>query len=218
MSKVLKMVLGGMLVTQTVWAQPGGGSAPATPPAAAPAPSPSPTPGTPAPTPAPTGAAAPAAEVDMGVRQRSTLSPQDMISQAREYRGRAAEVLQRIEGQQDQAKKEKDIIRLNCLTDKLVQAKVNINIADTAIVSLEDAVRRRDEGASLYEYTRVTIVHQKAQVLENEAQQCVGEDLSYVGATRVDVEVDPNVRTDDPTAPGADSTPVDRPPVASSFQ
>jgi hypothetical protein len=154
----------------------------------------------------------------MAVRQRSTLSPQDMIAQSREYRAKAAEVLQRIEGQQDQAKKEKDIIRLNCLTDKLVQAKVNINIADTAIVSLEDAVRRRDEGASLYEYTRVTIVHQKAQVLENEAQQCVGEDLSFVGATRVDVEVDPNVRTDDPTAPGGSGTPVDRPPVASSFQ
>jgi hypothetical protein len=153
----------------------------------------------------------------MAVRQRSTLSPQDMISQARQYRATAADVLQRIQGQQDQAKKDKDIIRLNCLTDKLVQAKVNINIADTAIVSLEDAVRRRDEGASLYEFTRVTIVHQKAQVLENEAQQCVGEDLSFVGATRVDVEVDPNVRTDDPTAPEAPPMAVDRPPVASPF-
>ena len=68
-----------------------------------------------------------------------------------------------------------------------------------------------------YEFTRVTIVHQKAQVLENEAQQCVGEDLSFVGATRVDVEVDPGVRTDDPTAPGGTMTPVDRPPLASPF-
>jgi hypothetical protein len=219
MSKVLKMVLGGMLVTQSVWAQPGGAAAPAAPAPATPAPSPTPAAPVPTPTPPPSGEAAPAAtEVDMAVRQRSTLSPQDMITQAREYRAKAAEVLQRIEGQQEQAKKEKDIIRLNCLTDKLVQAKVNINIADTAIVSLEDAVRRRDEGASLYEYTRVTIVHQKAQVLENEAQQCVGEDLSFVGATRVDVEVDPSVRTDDPTAPGGSGTPVDRPPVASSFQ
>jgi hypothetical protein len=156
-------------------------------------------------------------EVDMGVRQRSTLSPQDMISQARDYRAKAAEGQTRILTLEEQAKKDKDIIRINCLHDKLVQAKVNINIADTAIVSLEDAVRRHDEGASLYEFTRVTIVHQKAQVLENEAQQCVGEDLSFVGATRVDVDVDPNVRTDNPTAPAVNVTPVDRPPSASPF-
>jgi hypothetical protein len=126
-------------------------------------------------------------------------------------------MLLRIQGLQEQAKKEKDIIRLNCLTDKLVQAKVNLNIADTAIVNMEDAIHRKDDGASLYEFTRVTIVHQKAQVLDNEAQQCVGEDLSFVGATRVDVEVDPGVRTDDPTSPGGSTTPIDRPPVASPY-
>jgi hypothetical protein len=216
MSKVLKMVLGGMLVAQSVAAQPGQVTPPPAPGAAAPAPPSAPPPSPPA-APVSGDAVAAPADVDMAVRQRSTLSPQDMIAQAREYRGKAAEVLQRIQGQQDQAKKEKDIIRLNCLTDKLVQAKVNINIADTAIVNLEDAVRRKDEGASLYEFTRVTIVQQKAQVLENEAQQCVGEDLSFVGATRVDVEVDPNVRTDDPTAPGTEPTPVDRPPAASPY-
>ena len=199
MSKVLKLVLGGMLVAQTVAAQPGPAPAPAAPPA----------PGAP---PAP-------AEAELSVGKRSTLSPQEMVVQAREYRGRANEVLIRIQGLQDQAKKDKDIIRLNCLTDKLVQAKVNLNIADQAIINLEDAIRRRDDGASLHEFTRVTIVHQKAQVLENEAQQCVGEDLTFVGATRVDVEIDPNVRRDNPAdnPPSLGSIPIDRPPSASPF-
>jgi hypothetical protein len=200
MSKVTKLVLAGMLLAQTVAAQP----------------DPSPPPAT-DPTTAPSQPGAPGAEVDISVPHRSTLRPQEMVAQARDYRARASEVLVRIESLQERARKEKDIIRLNCLTDKLQQAKVNLNIADQAIVNLEDAIRRQDDGASLHEFTRVTLVHQKAQVLGAEAEQCVGEDLTFVGDTRVDVEIDPGVRQDDPTAAGLPVLPVDRPPSASPF-
>ena len=59
---------------------------------------------------------------------------------------------------------------------------------------------------------------QKAQVLGAEGQACVGEDLSYVGATKVEVE-HPGVEGD-PTGPWTvlDPTPgFERPPSASPY-
>jgi hypothetical protein len=217
MRQALKLSLAITLIAPAgvvAFAQPGAqpGAPPAAPPAAT-QPAPAPAPG---PTPAP--AAPPPAEADIAVRQRSTLSPQEMIRQSRDYRERMVQVLKRIEGLVEQAKKEKDIIRLNCLMDKLVQTRVNVNIAEQGIINLEDAVRRNDEGGALHEYTRVTIVNQKSQVLASEAEACVGEDLSFVGATRVDVDVDPGIRQDDPMRPGFDRPPFERPPVASPFK
>ena len=71
-----------------------------------------------------------------------------------------------------------------------MQAKVNINIAEQAMTTLQESIARADEGARTHEFTRLTIVNQKVLVLGTEAENCIGEDLSFVGATRVDVEVD----------------------------
>ena len=116
---------------------------------------------------------------------------------------------------QDQAKREKDIIRLNCVTDKLVQARVNVNIGEQSMASLQESVTRSDAGESTHEFTRLTIVNQKVTVLGAEAENCIGEDLSFVGATRVDVEVDPNIPQYDPTQPGSPFIDITRPPEAS---
>jgi hypothetical protein len=187
MSRALRFAIGGLFLAQSVAAQPGSPPPPAAAPPAAPAP----------------------AEADIGVRARAVLSPQEMLEQSRGYRDRIQQTVARIEQQIEQARNEKDIIRINCLTDKLVQARAHLAIANQAVTNLTQAVGRADEGATMHEYTRVTIVSQKVQVLANEADQCVGEDLSFVGATRVDVDVDPGVRPDDPTqVPPPDVDPI----------
>jgi hypothetical protein len=190
MSRALKLLLGLTLLAQAGVAQ-----------SQAPSPQPAPT---------------PAPNVDIPVRQRSVLSSQDMINQSTDYRTRMEQTLKQVQGLAEQARKQKDVIRLNCVLDKLAQLKANVTIADSAIQSLREATARRDEGASVHEYTRVTIVNQKAQVLGAEAQACVGEDLAYVGATRVDVEID-GIPPGDPTQPWPVHPTNDRPPLASPF-
>ena len=74
---------------------------------------------------------------------------------------------------------------------------------------------RADEGERTHEFTRLTIVNQKVQVLGAEAENCIGEDLSFVGATRVDVEIDPNIPQYDPTQPPAPGIDIERPGEAS---
>jgi len=160
------------------------------------------------------GPAAPGA-ADVSVKQRPTLTPEEMVNQAREYTKNMNDVLKRIQTLQEQAKREKDIIRLNCVTDKVVQVRVNISIAEQSIAALQEAVTRADEGERTHEFTRLTIVNQKVQVLGAEAENCIGEDLSFVGATRVDVEIDPNIPQYDPTKPPAPGIDIERPGEAS---
>ena len=157
-------------------------------------------------------------EVDLSVGQKPTLTTQEMISQAREYQQGMGHVLKRIQTLQETARKQKDIIKLNCVQDKLVQARVNVSIADQALTSLQENVARADEGGRAHEFTRLTIINQKVTVLGAEAENCVGEDLSFVGATRIDVEIDPNIPRDDPTQPAGPTTNITRPPAASTYQ
>jgi len=173
----------------------------------------------PAPAPAPIPGAAPA-PVDPSTVQKSTISGDEMLSQGREYRRDINSITMQIQVQSEQAKADKDVIRLNCLLDKLTQVKVNGNIMDQALQSLQESVSRHDESAQLHEYTRITIINQKAQVLRAEADACVGAETNYVGPTKVVVESPPGLTaTIDQPAPAAPPiTIIDRPPVASPFQ
>ncbi len=157
----------------------------------------------------------PPGAVDLSVPHRSSLSPTDMLKQGREYRASMDKVIVDLQALVEQAKKQKDVIRLNCVMDKLMQVKVNMNIADEALQKLQEAAGRRDDSASLHEYTRITIVNQKVQVLENEGQTCVGAELNYIGATRVEVEA-PEV-AEGMTDPSLEPPPLERPNAATNF-
>ncbi len=187
MKKLSKLLVGTLLISSTVVAQPG-------PPTA-------PSPG-----------------VDISVGQKPTLTVDEMISQSRGYQQGMGQILKRIGALQDTARKQKDIIKLNCVSDKLVQAKVNVSIADQAMTSLQEHVARADEGGRTHEFTRLTIINQKVTVLGAEAENCIGEDLSFVGATRVDLDVDPNIPQTDPTQPPVPVSTIERPPAASTFR
>jgi hypothetical protein len=166
--------------------------------------------------PAPPAPAA-GADVDISVKQRPMLSSQEMVGQGKEYFRNMNDTLVRIQALQETARRQKDIIKLNCVTDKLVQAKVNINIAEQAMNSLQENIARVDEGGRTHEFTRLTIVNQKVLVLGAEAENCIGEDLSFVGATRIDVEVDPSIPQTDPTVPPAPIIDLIRPPPATNY-
>src|SRR4029079_15676775 len=124
----------------------------------------------PASAPAPAPAPAASGEVDISVKQRPTLTPQDMLGQGKEYFTAMNQTLVHIQTLQETARRQKDIINLNCVTDKLVQAKVNINIAEQAMTTLQESIARADEGGRTHESTRLTIVNQKVLVLGTEAE------------------------------------------------
>jgi hypothetical protein len=149
--------------------------------------------------------------------QGKLLNPGEMVAQSKEFMGRMQQVLQRVVQLQEIARKQKDIIKLNCVNDKLVQIKGNMNVAETATTSLHESIARNDEAQRQHEFTRISLTSQKVQVLGTEAENCIGEDLTYVGQTEVKVEIDPTIPEADPTRDVKPEPVIERPPIASPF-
>ena len=79
-----------------------------------------------------------------------------------------------------------------------------MTVTDQSMAALNsDVASAATTPRAQHEFTRITILYQKVVTLGTEAEQCIGEDVSYVGATRVDVEIDPSIPDDgsDPTRP-----------------
>ena len=146
-----------------------------------------------------------------------SLTPEQTLSQSQKYMSKMRETQTNIQKLQDQARSKKHIIKLNCVSDKLVQVKGHLAVADQSFTALNTAAARGDDAGRKHEYTRMTILFEKVTVLGTEAENCIGEDASYIGSTKVDVDIDPNIPDDDPTQPQLPLPDVSRPPEASPF-
>jgi hypothetical protein len=120
------------------------------------------------------------------------LSAQDMQARGEAMVAEMEATMRRMTERQIQARTAKDIIKLNCVNDKLLQVKQLLNIADDARVQLQVAGDDREHA-----YTEITLASEKVATLGGEADGCVGEGEIFVGATKVSVSA-PRV-IDDPT-------------------
>jgi hypothetical protein len=156
-------------------------------------------------------------EGGVDLKKGARLSPQETLTQSRDYVQKMRNTQKRIEVLQDKARRQKDVVKLNCVNDKLTRTRGHMTVVDQSMGQLETAVERGDDGARQHEYIRIAILYEKVLVLGTEAENCIGEDVSYVGETRVDVEIDPNIPNEDPTEPSLPFPDVTRPPEASPF-
>lgn len=158
------------------------------------------------------------ADAEMSFRKGSQLTAQEQIAQADKYMASMKDVEAKIEAIVQKARSEKDIIKLNCANDKLTQVKGLRNLADQAYRSLKRPGIGEDQRN--HEFAKLTIAYQKITVLHQEAEACIGEEISFVGTTQVDVDVDKDIPAEDPTEVPPPLGIVDiivRPPLASPF-
>ena len=83
-----------------------------------------------------------------------------------------------IQHLQQVARQAKDVIKLNCVNDKLVQVKPQMNMFDTHAVELEGAVSDGDRFAA---FEGMSISAENIHRLREEADQCIGEPTSFGG-------------------------------------
>lgn len=160
-------------------------------------------------------AASGGSDASVDFRKSVTLTPAETAAQTKEYFKRMQDAEKHILVMQARAKRDKDMVKLNCVGDKLSQVRGHISVANTSVKLITGGVN--DDGARQHEFTRMTILFQKVSTLDQEAQQCIGEDVSYVGATQNSMEVDPSVPPGDPTVPDMPLPEPTRPPEASPF-
>ena len=161
-----------------------------------------------------------APDVGLPMDKTAQLSPAEMSSKADDDIASMKTALTRVLQLQQSARKQKDIIKLNCVNEKLIQVKQLLNIAEMSRTNLTEAIANRDEGGRYHQFGQVTVAGEKTSSLRDEAEACIGDELRFVGETEVEVVKPPipDDPTDDPPFDygGADLT-IERPTYASPF-
>ena len=164
-------------------------------------------------------AGAPGAKSDAQVafERRVQLSPQQqeveadlILAQMRAVSGTTQRMLA-------QARLARDVVKTLCLNDKLSQVDVALRSATDRKTALHAAVVRGDREMSNHEFTILTVLKKRTDQLSTEANQCIGEEAAFIGATNVVTIVDTSLPAGDQTdVPTVIPLPVITPPISTS--
>lgn len=126
-------------------------------------------------------------------------------------------ILARVLKHVEDAREERDVVKLNCVNEKLTAIKGLLRISEQADVSMQEALARRNSEVANHEYEKIAIAMSKCEQLVAESEACVGELAVYAGDTQVEVEI-----TGEPPEDLSEDIPKDeiitRPPAASPYQ
>ena len=142
-------------------------------------------------------------DVTVAGETSAKLSPREMLEEADELTDEMEGYHKRVLELQKSARQAKDVIKLNCVNEKLLAVKQLMNIADSAETDLTEAIAGDDRDAEVAEYGQVVLAHERATTMRDEAEGCIGEEIIFVGPTAVTVEGPdiPDAPTDDPEDP-----------------
>lgn len=90
-------------------------------------------------------------------------------------------------------KSEPDILKINCINEKLAAIKGFLKVSEESYTNLRDATSSGDEEAAVHHYTLVAVAGQKVNDLGEEAQTCVGEVQMFADQTAVERREDPGI-------------------------
>ena len=86
----------------------------------------------------------------------------------------------------EEAQSKKDVVKINCLREKVTAIKGLLRISEQAAVNLQQKFAESDEEGVQHEFVKITIAQQKIQGLHAEAQTCAGEGAQYSGETETE--------------------------------
>ena len=119
-------------------------------------------------------------------------------------RGSLSKVIKYLE----EAREQRDVLKLNCVNEKLTAIKGLLRVSEQADVAMQEAIATGEATAAEHEYEKIMIASKKVQGLATESEVCIGELAVYSGQTSVSVEVGDEVvstRSDAVTDGGQDA-------------
>jgi hypothetical protein len=131
---------------------------------------------------------------------RTDLSDAEKVRMSSESVARMRAALKQVLGRVEEARSEKDVVKLNCVNEKLTQIKGLLKVAEQSDVALNEALSAKQPGADA-EFAKVNIARGKVDGLKADAEQCIGQ-LAYIidEKTTVDVSQPTNLPNLDGTA------------------
>ncbi|MGH7294990.1 MAG: hypothetical protein ACRELB_08655, partial [Polyangiaceae bacterium] len=135
----------------------------------------------------------------VGFERHPQLSSQEQLSQAEASLSRMEQAAGTVRRQLEEARAARDVVKTLCLNDKLSQIDVANRSGRDRQAALQSAVQRNDVELANHEFTILTVLKQRTEQLSAEANQCIGEEIAFVGQTQVSMQVEPGM-------PGSDTT------------
>ena len=137
-----------------------------------------------------------------------------MLTQARASLPAMDRAAAGVRRQLQAAREEKDVVKSLCLNDKLNQVDLATRTATDRMSGLEAAVAANDAERVKHQYTVILVLRERVTTLVSEANQCIGEDVGFVGESNVTMEIDSDIPEIDPTTFPTDPI-ISQPPVIS---
>jgi hypothetical protein len=112
----------------------------------------------------------------------------DKLEAAADNLARMKVALKLVLGRAEQARNEKDVVKLNCVNEKLTQIKALIKVAEQADVALRQSVAAKSFSGEAA-FSKIAIARTKVDGLRSASEQCIGQ-LAYVVDEKTTVEVE----------------------------
>jgi hypothetical protein len=125
------------------------------------------------------------------------LTPEQMVKRAEQEIAKMDRTARSVRRQLSEARQERDVVKVLCLNDKLNQIDVALSSASDRQKALQSMVTNDNVDRAKHEFTIIVVLAERVQALQAEANQCVGEELGYVGDTQVTVDIDDDIADPD---------------------
>ena len=117
----------------------------------------------------------------------SGLPDSEKLEKSAEALGRMKTALKGVLTRVEEARNEKDVVKLNCVNEKLTQIKGLLKVAEQSDIALHEAISTKDPAAES-EFAKIGIARTKVDGLRGDAEQCIGQ-LAYIVDEKTTVEV-----------------------------
>jgi len=113
----------------------------------------------------------------------------DKAGRSRELLDRMREVLAKVLKHLEEAREERDVIKLNCVNESSPPSRGSAHLR-AGDVSMQEALAPPQREVAQHEFEKLSIAATKCEQLLAESEACVGELSVYAGETQVEVEIE----------------------------
>jgi hypothetical protein len=157
---------------------------------------------------------APAAAIE--APREVELPPEQQLSLAHTYLGKMDQGATTVRAALEQARAARDVVKTLCLNDKLNQIDVANRSAKDRSTTLQAAVSSHDRDRARHEFMILQVLKDRVEQLVKEANQCIGEEVGFIGESLVSLTIDPGIPDNNTDQLGNDPEIISEPPVLAS--
>ena len=148
----------------------------------------------------------------------AAISGPEMLEWVRQQTNTSRDILEKVQSMLEDARSEKDTIKMTCLDDKVTQIHVSFRGIEERTDSLKLSIDSGDMVSSRQIFSILKIYITRIFGLDSEAENCLGESDVVLGKTESTVNISGDVTAEDPsTGDISDDFGIDQPAQISAY-